>query len=253
MSITDKTRKTLWAKSGNRCLLCRIELVQETDGVTNNLIIGEECHIVSEKGKGPRSEVEFSDDYDGYDNLVLLCANDHKRIDELTDIYTTDKLRLFKVVHETWVRTTLERDATAFANDKQNIKSLPRITSGKQLVDIINGAHMFDFNHDELKTDDEANEIGGLFEELKDYGDIISDIGFAEVAKLGLRLNDEIEKLREIGFVLFGLRRKLRLHNDKKIDMGIFDAASIIAVRQDNPCIVGDFLIAKFQAKISFS
>jgi hypothetical protein len=72
MSITDKTRKALWAKSGNRCLLCRIELVQETDGVTQNLIIGEECHIVSEKGKGPRGEVEFAGDYDGYDNLFLL-------------------------------------------------------------------------------------------------------------------------------------------------------------------------------------
>jgi hypothetical protein len=182
---------------------------------------------------------------------VIMMATTTCFCYELTDIYTADRLRLFKAVHETWVRTTLGRDATAFANDKQNIKSLPKITSGKQLVDIINGADGYDFNHDELKTEDEANEVGGLFEELKDYGDIISDIGFAEVAKWGLHLNDQIEKLRQMGFVLFGLRRKLRLHNDKEEDMGVFDTASIIAVRQDNPCIVGDFLIAKFQTKIS--
>lgn len=59
MCITDKTRKTLWVKSGNRCLLCRIELVQETDGVTENLIIGEECHIVSGKAKGQEAKLSL--------------------------------------------------------------------------------------------------------------------------------------------------------------------------------------------------
>ena len=245
MSITNKTRKTLWAKSGNRCLLCRIELVQETDGVTENLIIGEECHIVSKKGKGPRGKIEFSGDYDSYDNLVLLCANDHKRVDELTDIYTVDRLLLFKEVHETWVRTTLERDAIAFANDKNNIKSLPRITSGKQLVDIINGIHVFDFNYDELRAEDEANKVGGLFDELEDYINIISDIGSTEVAKLGIRFNDEIEKVQKKGFMLFGMRQKIKLRHNEE-ELGFFDKAFIVIVRNDNPCIVGDFLIAKF-------
>jgi hypothetical protein len=252
MSITDKTRKTLWAKSGNRCLLCRIELVQEIDSVGKNLIIGEECHIVSEKGNGPRGTDEFKGDYDSYDNLFLLCANDHKRVDELTEIYTVDKLRLFKAVHETWVRTTLERDATAFTNDNQNIKSLPLISTGKQLVDIVNGPGMFELNHDELKSKDETNEVGGLFDELDDYGDIITYIGFKEIANWGLQLNDKLIKLRQMGILLFGLKRKTLLHNDKKEDMGIFEIATIIAVRQDNPCIVGDFLITKFQSKISF-
>lgn len=251
MSITDKTRKTLWAKSGNRCLLCRIELIQETENVIGNLIIGEECHIVSEKRKGPRGEDDFKGDYNGYDNLLLLCANDHKRIDELTEIYTSDVLRLVKSNHEIWVRTTLERDVTTFANDKLDIKSLPKITSSKQLIEIINGAHIFDLNHDELNTEDEANLVGGLLEELKEYGDIISELGITELVKLGLHLNKEIDKLLDMGFVLFGLRRKLQIHNDKKEDMGIFDTASIIAVRNDNPGIVGNFLIAKFQTKVN--
>jgi len=252
MSITDKTRKTLWAKSGNRCLLCRIELVQQTDGVKENVIIGEECHIISSSDKGPRGNIPYDDDYDGYANLILLCANDHKRVDELTDIYTVESLRLFKVVHEAWVKTTLEKDVTAFANDQQNVKSLPKITSGKQIVDIVNGAHMFDFNHDELKTEHEAAEIGGLFEELKETGDILSDIGYAETAKFGVHLNEEVEKLKLMGFVLFGMRRKLRLRNSKKEDLGVYETASIIAVRQDNPSIVGDFLIAKFPTNVSF-
>lgn len=252
MSITDKTRKALWAKSGNRCLLCRIELVQQGEAETGNLIIGEECHIVSEKGKGPRASVDFLGDYDGYDNLFLVCANDHKRVDELTDIYTVDRLKLFKRIHENWVRSTLQRDVTSFANDQRDIKSLPRVTAGKQLVDIVIGAHMFDFNHDDLKTDQEVHEVGGLFEQIKDYADIVSDLGYTEIAKWGLELTGEINKLTQLGFVLFGLRRKLRLRNDKKEDMGVYETATLIAVRHDNPCIVGDFLIAKFTSNISF-
>jgi hypothetical protein len=241
----------LWARSGNRCSLCRIELVQEIKEVTDKLIIGEECHIVSSKNSGPRGTTEFSGDFDSFENLILLCSNDHKRIDELTEIYTADKLKLIKENHESWVKTTLERDVIVFANDMQNIKSLPRILTGKQLIAIINGAHMFDFDHDELNTESEATLIGGMFEELKDYGDILSEIGYSEVAKLSVRYNNEIEELEQLGFLLFGIRRKLRLHNEKNEDMGIYDVATLLAVRTDNPSIVGNFLIVKFPTKIS--
>jgi len=252
MAITDKTRKALWAQSGNRCLLCRIELVQESEHENDKLIIGEECHIVSSKTNGPRGDTTFIGNYDHIDNLVLLCANDHKRIDELTDIYTVEKLKLFKLIHENWVKTTLERDVIAFTNDKNNVKSLPKITSGKRIIDIINGAHLFDFHHDELSTEKEAEIIGDLLEDLKDYGDLLSDIGYTEIAKLGLRYNDELENLKQMGFILFGIRRKIRVRNDKKEDMGLYDAASIIIVRDNNPSIVNDFLIAKFPTDFSF-
>ena len=253
MSITDKTRKTLWAKSGNRCSICKTELVQQTDGMADNVIIGEECHIIAKSNLGARGSIPHGGDIDGYANLILLCANDHKIVDELTDKFTVECLLLVKALHENWVKKTLEQDVTAFANDRLNIKSLPKITSGKQILDIVNGAHMFDFNHDELITENEATEIGGLFEELKDTGDILPDIGYLEVAKYGIRLNEEVEKLKQMGFLLFGMRRKLRFINDKKEDMGIFETASLLAVRQDNPSIVGDYIIAKFPTDVRLS
>ena len=69
-----------------------------------------------------------------------------------------EKLKELKYLHENWVKNTLERDVTAFANDKLNIKSLPKIKTGKQIVDMINGSDMFDLNHDELNTEEEATE-----------------------------------------------------------------------------------------------
>ncbi|CAM1340929.1 HNH endonuclease [Tenacibaculum amylolyticum] len=248
MSISNKTRKTLWAKSGNRCCLCRIELIQDSDSMHDDLIIGEECHIISSKKDGPRGELKCDSDFDHYDNLLLLCANDHKRIDELTDIYTPEKLKQIKNIHETWVKTTLEKDVLAFTNDKYNIKSLSRIKTGKQVVDLINGAHMFQFDHDELHTAEEAELVGGFLGELRDYGDILSDMEFMQVSKLGVEFNEIINEIEHKGFLLFGLRRKLRLRNSKKEDMGLFDTTTLVAIRKDNPSIIGDFLIAKLES-----
>lgn len=54
MSITDKTRKKLWAKSGNRCALCKEELVAYKEEKSDEVVIGEECHIISNRPSGPR-------------------------------------------------------------------------------------------------------------------------------------------------------------------------------------------------------
>jgi len=252
MAISKKTQNTLWARSGNRCALCRIELVQEVKNSDANLIIGQQCHIVSEAGKGPRSNPNFNKDYDSYVNLILLCSNDHKRIDDLTDIYTVDKLIQLKKSHEHWVKTTLEKDASAFANDEQNIKSLPLIKSGKQLLDIIKGSHMSDFDNEEFRTIEEAEKVGHLFDLLKYYIDILDDIRFLDLAKLGIELNDEIKEIEQIGFLIFGMKRRLRINLKDGKNMGAFETASLVMVRKDNPSIVSDFLIAKFPTKVNF-
>jgi predicted restriction endonuclease len=105
MPITDKTRKNLWAKSGNRCAICKKELFSNVEK-QKDTNIGEECHIISSKFNGPRYKSGITD-YDVYDNLILLCRNHHKIIDDLTDTYTEEVLRYFKLNHENWVSASL--------------------------------------------------------------------------------------------------------------------------------------------------
>ncbi|HWP60610.1 MAG TPA: hypothetical protein VNL14_22135 [Candidatus Acidoferrales bacterium] len=62
MAITDKTRKILWGRSGNRCAMCRRELVVEATPTDDESVVGDECHIVSGKGQGPRYDAGFSSD-----------------------------------------------------------------------------------------------------------------------------------------------------------------------------------------------
>ena len=126
MSISDRTRKSLWAKSGNRCSICKVELLSNKND-SKELNLGEECHIISSKINGPRYKPNIVD-YDIFDNLILLCRNHHREIDELTATYTEDVLMYMKLNHEEWVKTILNN---ALNSEKKNRpRFINRITSG---------------------------------------------------------------------------------------------------------------------------
>ena len=235
MAITDKTRKTLWARSGNRCAMCRIELVAERDLNSKSLNLGDECHIISEKGQGPRHDSEYKEDFDDYDNLILLCKNHHRTIDELYETYPAELLRSIKKNHEKWVKDTLDESK---GNQKSKIKFLPKLT-GKMIVDIINGVHASECDHDELATQNEVDVIGVFFESISDWIDLIG-MGVVEkgqIIQLGFDLDSQLRELEDLGFLVFGERKKSRMVDGNKTDLGVWDVAVIIAVRKTNPAI----------------
>ncbi len=118
MSIELKTHKMLWGRSGNRCAMpnCRIELVMDISETDDESLIGEECHIVAKKPNGPRGNENFDiEKLDKYNNLVLMCRNHHKIIDDNTKAYPVEKLHQIKQDHEAWVKSQL----TIFDAEKQ--------------------------------------------------------------------------------------------------------------------------------------
>jgi hypothetical protein len=62
MGITDKTRKLIWGKSGNRCTMCRHVLCVDATPEDDESIVGDECHIVSKKENGPRYDSSYPND-----------------------------------------------------------------------------------------------------------------------------------------------------------------------------------------------
>ena len=113
MAITDRTRKLLWARSGNRCAICRTFLVIDGAREGEAALVGEECHIVSQSPLGPRGGSERPDDIDGCYNLILLCATHHTMVDNLPEEYTADRLRTIKKAHENWLASIEAQEATS--------------------------------------------------------------------------------------------------------------------------------------------
>lgn len=106
MSISERTIKILWSRSGCICAFpgCEIELVYPD---TNN-IIGEICHIFSPENNGPRFDKNFPENkLNEEENLILLCPNHHTLVDKDIDNFNVSVLREIKRKHEDLIRSRL--------------------------------------------------------------------------------------------------------------------------------------------------
>lgn len=76
------------------------------EGPNGSTVLGEMAHMIADKPNGPRGDRTISEKYlRSYENLILLCADHHKIIDDDPQTYTLDKLRSIKTQHEAWVKT----------------------------------------------------------------------------------------------------------------------------------------------------
>ena len=100
MSITDEARKRLWGRFGNQCARCQCNLIRDDVDGQPGALIGVEAHIIARSPGGPRFEPLEVSVRDGYDNLVLLCANDHIEVDRQSVQYPVERLRQLNRDHE---------------------------------------------------------------------------------------------------------------------------------------------------------
>jgi hypothetical protein len=234
MTISDRTRKLLWARSGARCAYCRKELVinaiQDKDA-----IVGDECHIYARREGGARSNLSMSiDELDDYENLILLCKVHHKIIDDQPNTYTPERLKELKNKHEKWVHETLNQ---ALPNSrKEDVGFLSRIYNGKELFSIMAGVHFSDFDYDEPKSNDELEFLSVFIQNLHDWGDIGNEIEYGARVEVSYNLTKDIEALEGKGFVIFGKRetRKLKMYGVEDY----WEIAIIRILRNTNPTII---------------
>lgn len=206
MTITDKTRKMLWARSGNRCALCRALLIlAEEQPHDTASVVGEECHIHAQNRGGPRfNDLLDETKIDDYDNLLLLCRIHHKQIDDQWASFPTSRVREIKRIHEQWVRDTLEPKKAP----EPPVTLTTHLTTGKDISDLLASAHHgYDFSHDPIETEVELELVGGFLQNLKDWGDIWDDLELMDQIKTAFGWNAEIKRLEEAGFLVFGGRR----------------------------------------------
>jgi|JI10StandDraft_1071094.scaffolds.fasta_scaffold64256_1 ribosomal protein S17E len=238
MPISDKNRKLLWGKSGNRCALCRVELSIDSTEKDDDCIIGDECHIRSGKKNGPRFTLDYPEEsIDSYENLLLLCKIHHKMIDDQSETYTTEILENIKSNHEKWVNDKFkdnpdEVKPIRIKRIKNNIpKYLTKLTTGKEILNIIRGSHAFEFDNDKLNNEDEVNIVAELFQELRDLGDI--DLEPAEVIKFEYYLDNKIIEIEEMGFYIFGATENRILEGGKTKAVN-FPVSIIRIIRKEN-------------------
>lgn len=111
----------LWDRSGNICAFpgCKKVLVTDESETDDPSLIGEEAHIVAKKPNEPRGNSTLTKaQRDKYDNLILLCSNHHKIIDDQPAKYTIELLKQYKLDHEEWVKSSLKMDKSKQKGDE---------------------------------------------------------------------------------------------------------------------------------------
>lgn len=103
MGVSNRTRLTLWTRSGGRCQFCNDPLLGDLLSGKDELNNGYVAHIVAESPGGPRGDPIRSPKLaDDVNNLMLLCNAHHRLIDgnDTWQDYPEALLLQMKAAHE---------------------------------------------------------------------------------------------------------------------------------------------------------
>ena len=220
MAVSDRDRKVLWGRAGQRCAICKRELVVNRTVHDRESVVGDEAHIVAEAPGGPRFR-PLEGDPDGYDNRILLCKVDHKRVDDQPGEYTEERLLGIKKAHEQWVAERLDGPTIIPPIRLSYVSAGPtrlkQLQSGTDVWDIIEGAASFLFpalDEGEGYSGDECDMADAFLDEARDYAEIsgdLADYGLAHLRTVKRALGQHISALHDRGLAIFGGRRRLTI------------------------------------------
>lgn len=241
MAISDKTRKLLWGSAAKRCAICKNKLIIDSTVHDEESVIGEECHIISAQPNGPRYNLEFPAlEIDSYNNLILLCRIHHKMIDDQHETYTAEILYSMKTNHEKWVSEKLELSDKKLKlpkvrRVKKNIPEyLKRLTTGKDVTNIIDSAYAAYMDHDDPNGEHEVELIGNFLSTIGDVIEFGSDFDPSFRVKLSFELGESLKELEKAGFFVFGAIEVQILEGCELEQSSNFPVAHIRVVRQTN-------------------
>jgi hypothetical protein len=237
MPISNKTRKIIWARSGNICSICKAKLVSDKSEPYSSTVFGEECHIISQRPKGPRHKL--IDDYDVEDNLIILCANCHKSIDNNVGYYTDEKIKEIRENHQREVRDRLiKNDPNNIYNKVNGVTILPKVNTGKQLLELLDTTYGLMMDYEDSSDPDEIEFMSITIETLTDYADLLDsdkDLGY-KISKI-TPLTTLLNEIDERGFAIFGekTKRNITLYGATQKDWIV---SSVYLMKKENPNVI---------------
>lgn len=106
-SIPLNTARQLWSQCGGFCQnpACNKPLFREVGN--EEVSIANVAHIIGHGSAGPRSDHELAEhiEIDGVGNLIMLCLECHKVVDELEKHFTVEEMQRWKASHTQKIRS----------------------------------------------------------------------------------------------------------------------------------------------------
>ena len=211
MAISAHSRKILWARSGNQCARCQAALVTPDEAAEGDrAIVGEECHIVSRAAGGPRGLEGRREDLDGYDNLILLCANCHCIVDSRPDSFSRQWLLQMKREHEQRLdRSRLPAPLKMSYGDRLADLKFQLVSSGDMLANAVAASSSYTHSRPPDLSSSQLAILGDLLQETADWGDIHDCVGPKAQFEEAERLQEYLDELRAEELVVYFAHRRM--------------------------------------------
>lgn len=113
---------------------------------------------------------------------------------------------------------------------------LTRLYTGKMIIESFIESIAYKIDYEIPKNSVDAELVSSAIQEIKDWGEIWSDLDIGEQIRAASRLNELISEIEAKGFVLFGLRTNERLNILSQEIEGIM--CNLFICYQDNNNII---------------
>ncbi|MBI1325582.1 nucleotidyltransferase domain-containing protein [bacterium] len=106
-SIPVNTARLLWAQCGGFCQNPKCNKSLFIAVAEGSVSIANVAHIIGHGTSGPRSDHELAEyiDKDGMTNLIMLCLECHKLVDELEKAFSVEEMQSWKASHAGKIRS----------------------------------------------------------------------------------------------------------------------------------------------------
>lgn len=104
----DLDKITLWSRCAGRCEMCN-KILYRSELSQNKVNIGQFAHVIGHSDLAARADIKIDRTFrDSIENIMLLCHQCHKDIDDNADIYTADTLFKIKADFENKIEAQTE-------------------------------------------------------------------------------------------------------------------------------------------------
>jgi hypothetical protein len=142
--------------------------------------------------------------------------------------------------HEAWFAQKLaesrKTQSLRFRRVKQNIPEfLHRLNTGKEVLDIVTNAMASDFDHDELKSQEEVDLVGCLLDIAQEWGDLSDELYEAgSRVQAAYNITGLLRELENAGFYVFGGREVLLLEGGDQAELSNWPVVILRVLHKDN-------------------
>jgi hypothetical protein len=151
--VSQRIQKLVWGMFAGRCAICRQSLVWKGQR-GNSSLTGEIAHIIGAKPSAARGRAQPIGGRDDPDNLILLCREHHKVIDDNEGEYPPERLQAIKSDYLSWLEGQLAEAQTWSLNISQySYLNVPRLDEFAALLG-------YRIKHEPLETGAYLSSLG---------------------------------------------------------------------------------------------